>query len=378
MTFIYFINYLNHHQVAITDQLYGQLGSDFTCFCTSAPCIHEMKGGEDFSRRPYCLNVTENKENYNLALRMAREADVCVFGANSSTFAIERAKNNKDGISLELGERWFKKGYINMLSPNFIRWYFNYHKYYKKANFYRLCASAYAPDDLNFVRAYIGRCIRWGYFIRENNAQYNIRERGSSKPIKIMWCGRFVKWKHPEIAIMLAYRLKSKGYEFIINMFGCGERMEYVKKLASKLNVCDHVTFCGALSNESVISEMGKHDVFLATSDYNEGWGVVVNEAMLSGCAVVASKSMGAVPYLINDGYNGFTYESNSLNQIEEIVMRLLDNPSLIKEVGINATNTISSIWSSQTAVQQLLLLIRKLKNNEQCDLCNNGPGSFV
>lgn len=377
MTFIYFINYLNHHQVAITDQLYDQLGDDFVCFCTSPRCIYEMKGGEDFSSRPYCLNVTENIENYNLALRMAREADVCVFGANSSTFAIERAKNNKDGLSLELGERWFKKGYINMLSPNFIRWFYNYHKYYKKANFYRLCASAYAPGDLNFVRAYMGRCIRWGYFIRENSPLYN-RERENSKEIKIMWCGRFLKWKHPELAIKLAYRLKAKGYDFIINMFGCGERMDSVKKMASDLNICDRITFYGSLPNERVISEMGKHDIFLATSDFNEGWGVVVNEAMLSGCAVVASKSMGSVPYLINDGYNGFTYESNSLNQIEEIVTRLLDNPSLIQKTGINAINTISSLWSSQNAVHQLLVLIHKLKNNECYNHCNDGPGSLV
>lgn len=378
MTFIYFINYLNHHQVAITDQLFDQLGSDFTCFCTAPRCIYEMKGGEDFGDRPYCLNVTENIEHYNLALRMAREADVCVFGASSSIFAIERAKNNKNGISLELGERWLKKGFINMLSPNFIKWFYNYHRYYKKANFYRLCASAYAPGDLNFVRAYLGRCIRWGYFIRENNAQYNNRERENSNAIKIMWCGRFIKWKHPELAIILAYRLKLKGYDFIINMFGSGERMSNVKKLASKLNVCDRITFCGSLSNDSVISEMRKHEIFLATSDYNEGWGVVVNEAMLAGCAVVASKSMGSVPYLINAGYNGFTYEANSLNQIEDIVTRLINDPSLIKEVGINARNTITSIWSSKNAVHQLLSLIHKLKNNEDCDYCSKGPGSFV
>jgi glycosyltransferase involved in cell wall biosynthesis len=39
--------------------------------------------------------------------------------------------------------------------------------------------------------------------------------------------------------------------------------------------------------------------VFIFTSDRNEGWGAVLNEAMGSGCAVVAADLIGSVPYLI-------------------------------------------------------------------------------
>ena len=38
-----------------------------------------------------------------------------------------------------------------------------------------------------------------------------------------------------------------------------------------------------------------------------EGWGAVVNEAMNSGCAVVADHMIGAAPWLIRQGENGRT-----------------------------------------------------------------------
>ena len=47
---------------------------------------------------------------------------------------------------------------------------------------------------------------------------------------------------------------------------------------------------------------MEKSHIHLFTSNHLEGWGAVVNEAMNSGCAVVANREAGAVPYLIEHG----------------------------------------------------------------------------
>ena len=43
-------------------------------------------------------------------------------------------------------------------------------------------------------------------------------------------------------------------------------------------------------------------------SGRKEGWGAVVNEAMSSGCAVVADAEAGSVPYLIENSKDGFIY----------------------------------------------------------------------
>ncbi len=43
-------------------------------------------------------------------MRLAREAEVCVFGANSMEYALERVKQSECGLSFEFGERWLKRG----------------------------------------------------------------------------------------------------------------------------------------------------------------------------------------------------------------------------------------------------------------------------
>ena len=47
----------------------------------------------------------------------------------------------------------------------------------------------------------------------------------------------------------------------------------------------------GALKPADVRKEMERADIFLFTSDYKEGWGAVLNEAMNARCAIVAVHS---------------------------------------------------------------------------------------
>lgn len=367
MKLVFYINYLNHHQVALTDELYRCLGNTFACICTQPKNLNELKGGKDYSLRSYHINATDSQEMYELALSYAREADVCIFGADSIEFAVERARNNKSGISFEVGERWFKKGFINMFSPRFIKWIYCYYRYFRHGNFYRLCASAYAAKDVQSVGAYINRCFKWGYFVESSHymshsSDYNEPEDTScQRQIRIMWCARYLNWKHPELPVKLAAILKQRGYDFVIDMFGSGVKLDATKKLAERLRVADFVRFPGNRPNEEVLSEMRRHDIFLFTSDRNEGWGVVLNEAMTSGCAVVASDEIGAVPYLIRDGINGRIFKSRDLDSLENAVVNLLDNPAHRKIMAQNAMSSINEVWSPSNAISNLLQLVKSI-----------------
>lgn len=380
MNLVFFLNHLNHHQVALTDVFYKELGNDFVCILTVKSDFRELKGGSDYSSRPYCINATESDKNYAIAIDCARNADVCLFGAESIDYAIVRAKSQNTGLSFEVGERWFKKGILNVFSPRFLKWLYNYFRYFKNNNFYRLCASGFAAQDVNFFRAYRGRCFKWGYFIESNlECENHLSETACDKtPFNLMWCGRFIKWKHPEIPIILSSQLKAKGYKFCLDMYGDGGELKRVKDLVLRLGVDDVVNFCGVQSNEHIRSEMKLHDLFLLTSDQNEGWGVVLNEAMLAGCTVVASSKVGAVPFLLEDGVNGSIFESGDITSLVEKVTLLLDNPMLRHIMSINAKHTISSVWSPTSAVKNLLQLIKALELKKVELVPHVGPCSIV
>lgn len=361
MKLAFYINYLNHHQVVLTDAFYNELGDDFVCVCTKTTKKSELKGGDDFSSREYCINAADSKEGFNLALKYAREAEICVFGAESLRFAVERAQNNLSGISFEVGERWFKKGLVNVFSPRFIKWLILYYKYFRSSNFYRLCASAFASRDVNLFGAYKDRCFKWGYFIKLGNRDsYTIGQSYSDSDdvLRIMWCSRFLTWKHPELPVKLAARLKQKGYRFILDMFGDGEELDAMKRLAKKLHVEDVVNFCGSRPNNHIVSEMRSHDLFIFTSDRNEGWGVVLNEAMSNGCTVIGSDEIGSVPYLIEDGVNGCVFKSCDIDSLELKVIYLIDHPEERRRMAQNAYLAMQSVWSAENAAKSFLALI--------------------
>lgn len=73
-------------------------------------------------------------------------------------------------------------------------------------------------------------------------------------------------------------------------------------------HLSEYVTFAGFKKPEQVREYMENADIFLFTSDYGEGWGAVLNEAMNSCMAVVADCGIGAAPFLLKPGKNGMVY----------------------------------------------------------------------
>jgi glycosyltransferase involved in cell wall biosynthesis len=241
-----------------------------------------------------------------------------------------------------------------------------------------LCASAFTAEDVNTIGAYKGKCFRWGYFTKVEDVDIEAVTASDDNLHRLMWCARFLKWKHPELPVRLADRLKRRGYRFILDMYGTGEELEETRLLAKMLNVEDVVRFCGNCPNDEILSQMRRHDVFLFTSDKNEGWGAVLNEAMSNGCAVVGSDRIGAVPFLVEDGVNGLIFTSESLESLEDKVCRLLDDPQSRKMMARNAYLTMKDVWSEQNAARQFLALVEGIKNDDISLIPESGPCSKV
>ena len=377
MKLAFYCNFLNHHQVRVADELYKILGSDYFFIATLPRNKDSLKGGVDYSSRPYCILAGESNDAHEKALELARNADVCVFGACSQEYAVERAKQNDCGLSFEMGERWLKRGLINVLSPTLRRWWMNYMRYYHRKPFYKLCSSAFVAKDDVKLGAYKGRHYKWGYFTGVD-CGFDVEassDVSTSNITPLMWCSRYLMLKHPELPILMAHTLKMRGYHFVLDMFGSGKYEEQAKQLAGKLGVEDMVKFRGSMPNEQLMREMKEHDIFLFTSDRNEGWGAVANESMANGCVLVASDAIGSVPYLVKDGVNGLMCKSAStktsfgnpdqkaLDDLTDKVAWLLDNKEKMKEMQRAAFLTIYNTWSPKRAAQNLLQLIDDLQN---------------
>ena len=370
MTVTFFINYLNHHQLPVADEMYRLLGDNFRFVATYPRSVSELKGGEDYSGRPYCLLPAENIEHEKLARRLNLTSDVCIYGAGNLGWEAERAATGR--LSFEISERWFKRGIINLLSPRLMEWWWLYQTKLRNKPFYKLCASAFTASDCRKLRTFKNRCFKWGYFTM-------LPVFSQSKPInripQIMWCGRLIGLKHPEHAIETARRLKKQGCRFVLNIYGDGQLRYDIQQLISRLSLDDCVRLKGNVPNSQILSAMRESDIFMFTSDRQEGWGAVVNEAMSAGCCVIGSDAIGSVPYLITDRTNGLIYRNGNLNSLYSKVKYALENMDKVRAMGQIAARDMSETWSPRNAANSLMQLIDYLNGGESL-LPPSGPCS--
>ena len=382
MTLTFVSNYINHHQKPMSDRLYDRLGEGYTFIQTEDVAAERLNmGWEDLATSiPYVKKYSEDPEGCK---ELIVNSDVVIFGGQDDESFIEPRLLLKKPV-LRYSERLYKTGQWKAISPRGLKKKYHDHVRYRKDPVYLLCAGAYVASDFALLHAYPRKMIKWGYFPEIKDRDVNAllqgkKSHGSGATEKgvteILWAGRMIDWKHPEMAIEAAKYLLSQGVtDFHLTMVGGGDMEEALKAM-----VCDplkaHVDFAGFKSPEEVRSYMEKADIYLFTSDRQEGWGAVLNEAMNSGCAVLASHEIGATPYLVKDGESGIVFKSRDQKDLNRRLYELMKDGNYSK-FGRAAYNTVHELWNPKVAAERLLKICEELKDGRVHNFFEEGPGS--
>lgn len=356
MKLTFFSNFMNHHQLFLCNEFFRMKGVEF-CFVATEKINEERLrlGYEDLNyNTPYVLREYENNEK--VAMNLAINSDVVIFGSAPEKYLHYRMRYNK--LTFRYSERIFKKSKKVLFHPMAWYTYYRNHIRYRNKELYLLCASAYAAEDYNFIGAYHGKCFKWGYFpelkkYQDINTLFNNKK---STNMKVFWCGRFLNWKHPETMILLAEKMKA--YPIHFKMVGTGPLEEQLSNMIKEKEL-DNIEIMPSQSASDIRKLMELSDIYLFSSDEQEGWGAVLNEAMNSGCAVLASCEAGATNYLIKDGYNGIKYHYGDIPALTKKLMYLYNNPDEIKRLGYNAYRTIIECWNYQKAAENFMELVK-------------------
>lgn len=357
MKIVFVSNFFNHHQEFISDKLYELTEGSYRFIATSAVPEERKNLGYSEDIAPYVIQCHDDAEENPAIQQMIDEAEVVIFG--SAPEILLRNRKNEKKLVFRYSERPLKNG--NQLWKYPIRWFRWNRDNPAGAPIYMLCASAYTAPDYWRFGLFRNRTLRWGYF-PECRRYDEFEEMLSRKdPMELLWCGRFLDWKHPDDALAVAGRLKAEGYAFRLNVLGTGDLEEYLKTIIRDRGLEDVVFLLGSKSPKEVRSYMERAGIYLFTSDRKEGWGVVLNEAMNSGCAVIASRDAGATPYLIEDGKNGLIFDGTHTDGLYKRTKYLLDHPQEQKCLGREAYETIIREWNPETAAERLMEIINRL-----------------
>lgn len=367
-------NFMNHHQLPFCLEMQRLTDGNFT-FVAFEPLAKEqgLLGYADMNSLPFIIRAYENEEEKQNALYKVLNDDVVIFGPCPNEIVMERKKTDK--FFTIYSERFFKKGTYRRFIPITYKKIYNRLLRYEGANISVMCASAYLPYDIKLLRKNF-KTYKWGYFpnVKKYESIEQIIEKKETG--SILWVARFIKLKHPEEIIHTAKRLKKSGYNFKLTMIGRGLLEEKIKALVKAEGLENNVIFTGAMSPDEVRTYMEKSSIFVFTSDQNEGWGAVMNEAMNSGCAVVASHAIGSVPFLVENGKNGLIYRSRDIDDLYKKVKYLLEQPKECKRMGNEAYKTITEQWCARNAAERFYDIIKSKLNGEPEPFYKEGPMS--
>lgn len=345
-------NYLTHHQLPFCLEMM-KLTDGFFTFIETDELPQERKDmgyatlGDQYD---FVIHACRSDAERKHALQLAYDADVVIIGSAPDTYIRKRLKANK--LTFRYSERIFKHGVHDVLR---LAKYTAKTLPYRNQNLYYMLSSAYAAHDYYRCGAKVEKLFKWGYFPEKKVYENVDALMNGKKKHSILWAGRMLALKHPEDALEVAHRLKETGIDFELNMIGSGPMEEPVKNKVTEYGLENHVHLLGSMKPDLVRRHMEDHQIFLFTSDYNEGWGAVLNEAMNSGCAVVASHACGSVPFMVQPGENGYIYRSGDVDQLFELTKSLLEDPELCASVGKHAISSVDQVWNAACAAKRLV-----------------------
>ena len=234
-------NYINHHQIPISNELYQSLKENYH-FVQTQPMEEErvqMGWQEALEECPYVRNYWENeKECKTLIL----ESDVVIFGGvEEESYLADRLEAGK--LVIRYSERIYRNGLWRAISPRGLMKKYHDHVRYRNAPVYLLCSGAYVAFDFSLIHAYPNKKYKWGYFPKTKEYEIaKLLEKKSSDVTKLLWVSRLIELKHPEWIILLARELKlSINEKFQIEMVGDGPLRHSLEILIEEYGVSDVV-----------------------------------------------------------------------------------------------------------------------------------------
>ena len=104
---------------------------------------------------------------------------------------------------------------------------------------------------------------------------------------------------------------------------GKGDEEGNLKEKIKQYKLNYNVKFLGSLNGKEMVAYYNASDIFCLPSQ-NEGTPNVVVESLLCGTPIVASE-VGGIPYIIENGRNGYLVEPGSVLSLRENLLAALN-----------------------------------------------------
>lgn len=168
------------------------------------------------------------------------------------------------------------------------------------------------------------------------------RARRTSGRTVFLFCGQMIARKGVDFLLQAFAQLDDRAELLLV-----GREAELNELLSPlPLHVKERIRYAGFQPPEELPALFAEADVFVLPSRY-DGWGVVVNQALGAGLAVLCSDSVGAGFDLVEPEVNGLRFPAENTEALAMCMRRCLDAPDLIERWG-RASRERAHLWQPE------------------------------
>jgi glycogen(starch) synthase len=147
---------------------------------------------------------------------------------------------------------------------------------------------------------------------------------------ELVYLGRLVSDKGVDTLIHALLQLRRWGLSPHLTIIGSGSEERALRQLARTLRVDHQIDFVGSKQPEEISKILNGHQILVVPSRMPEPFGIVVLEAIASGCVIVASRA-GGLPDAA--GKCGITYEISDLQALTNVLQFVLTQPVMRDDI---------------------------------------------
>lgn len=271
------------------------------------------------------LNLIINPTDQEIIELVSKTKDDCHFVAGINIYNIGKKAIKylrKENVKFYTGSEQFKneglKGKLRFLKSKLE--YLRYNKDIKGIH-------AIGDEALNWylkLGYHPNKVHQWIYF----SEFFDIDMNKNNDEFNFLFVGELSDRKN--ILYLIDNFLNIKGYNVKLNIIGGGQYQEKISDLAKTHNT---IKYLGVMPTQEVRKEMSKSSALVLPSVF-DGWGAVVNEALLAGNYCITSDKCGSKLLFKNNAFLGTSFSLGEDNLLETLI-ETVKNKSYIDELKI-------------------------------------------
>lgn len=182
-----------------------------------------------------------------------------------------------------------------------------------------------------------------------------------SRPLRLLYCGRLSEEKNVAFLLraLAGVQQSPKSPRLTLTIVGHGPSEESLRILVQELGLTKIVEFVGSVPQPELPAIFQKSDVLVLPST-SEPWGLVVNEAMVSGLPVAVSSRCGCVADLVRPE-TGWSFSPSDIVELTRLLTEIVETPTSVLDRMGRAGRLLAEQYSPQRCATDVLKMVNDL-----------------